>query len=126
MAGKWNIKIDLGATWTRMIFYEDSRGNRIDLTGYSARMEIRNKQNGAVVLATLSTTNGTILLESADYPDDVGETQGVIRLSLPANATDDITTTTGYYDLKLYPPGADEIRLLQGSVTFNKATTIDG
>lgn len=123
MSGKHNITIEIGSTWAKTVTWK-ADSVRVDLTGYTAKMHIRDRVNGNILIS-LSTENGRITLE--DTPDSEDETEGVISLVIEADGSNDVTRATGTYDLKLYssddPPV--ETRLLRGSVTFRPAVTID-
>lgn len=117
-----DLTIDIGATWEYTVVWKDENSTRIDLTGCTAKMHIRDREGGDLILA-LTTENNRIRLQ--EDADSVGETQGVIRLTIDANATDAITRTSGVYDLKIYFTNGDVWRLLKGSVAFVAAITVD-
>ena len=43
IAGIYNITIDQGAQWTLTVVYDNNNGTPFDLTGYTARMQVRPK-----------------------------------------------------------------------------------
>lgn len=119
-AGKLDITIEIGATFSRTVTWEAS-SVRVDLTDYTAKMHIRDRVGGTVLL-TLTTENGRIFLEDTEVN---GDETGVVRLTIAADDTDSIVHRSGSYDLKLYAPSGDETRLLEGTVQFSPAVTID-
>jgi hypothetical protein len=40
IAGIYNFTLDQGSTWTLQIVYKDSNGAPINLTGYTAEMQV--------------------------------------------------------------------------------------
>ena len=92
-AGIYNIIADQGSTFTRQLTWNDSAGSAVDLTGYTARMDVRTSIDaaGAAVLS-LTTENGRIVL---------GGTAGTINLSAEATATQAIESGNYVYDLEL-------------------------
>lgn len=79
----------------------------VDLTGYTARMKIKDKVGGTVLL-TLTTENGKIELVAVD---------SIIRLKLSANETAALTWKKGVYDLELESPTGVVTELLSGEIT---------
>ena len=66
-AGKFNFVIEQGTTLDLEIAYKDSGSNKIDLTDYSGRMQIKDKIGGSITHITLSSSladDGTGLAEN--------------------------------------------------------------
>lgn len=84
-----------------------------DLTGYTARMAIKTKVGGTVLLS-LTTENGGIAL------NDSAKT---ITLSITATATAALTWTSGVYDLELISPTGVVTSLMTGSVSVKPEVT---
>ena len=58
-AGRYSFVIEQGATTDFEVIYNDSDGNPIDLTGYTARMSIRQSQiSTSQLYITLSSSLG--------------------------------------------------------------------
>jgi hypothetical protein len=112
MAEQYSFTIDQGATWTLNITYKDSTGTAINLTGYTAEMQVRRKFDSDTPVLTLSTSNGGITI--------VGAT-GTLNLV----ATDEqaaIDAGLYVYDLELSTGGV-RTRLIQGTVTVSGEVT---
>ena len=113
-ASKINLKIEQGATFDYPLAWQDETGTPINLTGYTARMQIRSDIRSDVVLLSLTTENGMIELTPLE---------GKIRILIPASITEDITWNSGVYDLELVLPGTPSpdndyvYRFLQGNVS---------
>lgn len=108
-AARYLIRIEQGATWKPVLTLRDT-----NLTGYTARMQIRPDIDSNVVLLELSTANGKI---SIDGP------AGQIKPALTDVETAAITWTSGVYDLELIAPGGDVQRLLKGPVEVDPEVT---
>lgn len=83
------------------------------LAGYTARMAIKNKVGGTVLLS-LTTENGGIEL------DDSAKT---ITLNISATDTAALTWTTGTYDLEMVSSTGVVTSLMTGSVSVTKEVT---
>ena len=112
IAGIYNFTLDQGSTWTLQVVYKDSNGVAVNLTGYTAEMQVRRKFDSDTPVLTLSTSNGGITI--------VGAT-GTLNLV----ATDEqaaITPGLYVYDLELSIGGV-RTRLIQGTVTVSGEVT---
>jgi|SRR5580765_939117 len=134
-AATYDITIEQGATFRFPKFrfgtlLVDSNGDPIldvdgnqqidvphDFTGCSFRVQIRKKQKpDADVMVTLTSedTDGGI----------TGDAQGNIIIVIPDELTDAVASG-GFWDLKCYNPDLTEDRLVEGSVSFSPAVTVD-
>jgi len=53
-----NLTIIQGDTLVLTVFYKDSAGNPINITGYTAEFQVRDVPGGKALCATVNTTNG--------------------------------------------------------------------
>lgn len=121
--GSYNLCINQGATYARTFIWTSGtccgQGTvgatpiPVDLTGYTAELQIRSYQNPAAPL--LYDASGDIVL---------GGTAGTIALTIDATDTAAMTWFSGYYDLKLTDSSGVATRLLQGSVTISPETSV--
>ena len=86
----------------------------VDLTGMTARLQIRDKLTSDVVLLSLTTENAGIVI------DNVLKT---ITLAITATATAAFTFTTGVYSLELQNVAGDVFPFTTGSVTVVQEVT---
>lgn len=91
-AGTWNMTIEQGATFSAVLTWRDSNGSAINLTGHTARMQIRTSARAAAATLSLTTENGRIAL---------GGAAGTITLSISAADTAAIQARPYVYDLEL-------------------------
>lgn len=109
----YDLCIAQGATFQKVITWK-SDGVLVDLTGYSARSQIRATSESATPLIELTTANGRIAL---------GGAAGTITLTISATDSASLTAGRGVYDLELVAPNGTVTRLLQGTVTISRNIT---
>lgn len=86
----------------------------VDLTGCTARMQVRERLASDTALLELTTENGGIALGGAD---------GTITMQMSAADTTAIEWRRGVYDLEIEFPDGTVIRRLQGRVTVSQEVT---
>jgi hypothetical protein len=112
-ATTYDILIEQGATFSQLVTYKDN-GVAVNLTGYTARMQVRATLESASTLVELTTANGRIAL---------GGTAGTITLTISATDTAALTSGRGVYDLELVSGSGIVTRLLQGVATISRNVT---
>jgi hypothetical protein len=119
-AGRYNITIEQGATFSLPILVADTiSGSSVErnLTGYTARMKIKQFVTDTASLVELTTENGRITID----PDQVANT-GEMSLALSATVTASLDFDQGVYDLELINGSVVE-RLLEGKVRLRREVT---
>jgi len=112
ISGVHNFTIDQGATFSRTITVKNYDESLYNLTGHTARMQIRRQIEDTTVMLELTTENGRITL---------GGAAGTIELLITAADTSTLTTS-GVYDLELVE-GAVVKRLIRGNINLNLEVT---
>jgi hypothetical protein len=112
-ATTYDLLIEQGATYSQVITYKDN-GVAVNLTGYTARMQVRATLESASTLVELTTENSRIAL---------GGTAGTITLTIAAADTAALTSGRGVYDLELVSGAGIVTRLLQGVATISRNVT---
>lgn len=112
-AGKYNLRIEQGATLDKLFTTVLPNGNPANYTGYTARMQIRKDWRDSTVALELSTANGRI---------ELGGTLGTVRLIVAAADTMALTRG-GVYDIELVSSGGVVTRFLQGKVILDPNVT---
>lgn len=130
-AGKYNFVIEQGSTLDFEIAYTDSGSNKIDLTDYRGRMQIRDKfpginnANNSTLIITLSSSlenDGTGLNFSGSNNINP-PTSGTIGVFIDAERTAAFDFKKAIYDLEIIS-GSIVTRLIEGNVTLTKEVTI--
>lgn len=110
----YDITIYQGATLRLSFVWKTGEpATAVDLTGYTARMHIREYLDAPTTLIELTTTNGRITL---------GGVAGTIDLFIAATDTTTMAWDAGVYDLELVN-GTDVVRFMQGTVRVYKEVT---
>lgn len=109
----YNIRFHQGATWSFTLTLTDDNGTAIDLTGYTAKMQIRDLPGGTV-FETLETGGAGIVITAAT---------GEIALTFTAAETAALTISRGMYDLKITSSGAVVTYLLKGEFVVDARIT---
>lgn len=114
MAAKYDIVMDQGATFSRAITWQDSQAVPVNLTGYTARMQVRDEVDSASAALSLTTENSRISL---------GGTAGTITLLVSATDTAAVAAGEYVYDLELVSGSGTVTRLIQGCFTVDAEVT---
>ena len=113
-AGIWNFEIEQGAKFDRTLTWKVD-GVLVNLTGYSARMQIRLTVDSAETLIDLdSDTKGGLIL---------GGSAGTISIFISFVDTEGLDFERAVHDIEVTQPDEEVIRLLQGAVTLSKEVT---
>ncbi len=114
-ASKLKLTIEQGATFSQPITWK--AGNPaapVDLTGCTARMQIRPTIPSSTVYASLTTENGGITL---------GGTAGTVLLTMTAVQTAALGFTTAVYDVEVAWADGTVRRIVYGPVTLSPEVT---
>jgi hypothetical protein len=116
-AAKLKLLIEQGATFSKVLTWKaGTPAVPVDLTGCTARMQIRSEITSPTPLTTLTTENGGI---------ELGGVAGTITLIITPTATAAFTWTAGVYDLEIILSPTDIRRLVYGTVTVSPEVTRD-
>lgn len=93
---------------------QTANGLPLDLTGCTAKLQVRLTASEPTVLIELSTTNGRIVL---------GGVTGTVNITFEPSDTLTQTFRQAVYDLFLYWPSGAVWRLFEGSVALKRTVT---
>jgi len=115
LAGRYNIVCDQGSTFVREIEIMDSDETPYNLTGYTARMQVRREvESTGTPLIELTTTNGRL---------SIAGTLGIITMSLTPTETASLNRS-GYYDLEIVQTSTGKVfKVLRGEFRLEKEVT---
>ena len=118
-AGRYDITIEQGATFTLPVSYKNSAGSVVNLSsGYSARMRIKESVGGTLLASTESgdSTGATISVSLAASGNN-------ITITMTAANTAALTFDHAVYDFELIS-GSVVDRIIEGRVSLKKEVTV--
>lgn len=110
----YDIAVYTGADYQQELVYSDPDDVPINLTGYTAQMQVRPSVAAADVIADLTTENGGITIAGV---------LGKITLALTNTQTAALTPGQYVYDIKLISGSGFESILLSGNFIVVEAVT---
>lgn len=114
LAGRYNIVCDQGSTFQRVIEIKGLDNTVLNLSGYTARMQVRREIDATATLIELTTENGRITI----YPS-----LGTIELNLTSTETGALARG-GYYDLEIIDTSSGDVqKVLRGEFRLEKEVT---
>lgn len=112
-AGIYDITAEQGATFARTITWRDASATPINLTGCTAKMQVRKSVDADTAVLTLSSSSGITL----------GGTAGTVALEVTSTKMSQVPAGLYYYDLELTNVSGKVTRLLQGKFTVTREVT---
>ena len=113
-AGIYNFTIDQGAQYTTQIIWADSSGNPIDLTGYTAAMQLR--------LQAASPNPSSLNLTSSNGGITITPVAGEMDILMTTAQTGALNAGFYVYDLEIALSGV-VTRIIQGQITVSAQVT---
>ena len=108
-AGTYNFTFEQGATFSRQLTVQDN-GSAMDLTNYSARMQLRSSVESTTIALTV-----TCAITNA--------TSGILTVSNTATQTMGVDAGIYVYDLEIESSAGVVTRLMQGTATITANVT---
>ena len=115
MAGQKNWEVDQNTTFTFEIVYKDNNGTPIDLTGASAKMQVRDTKGGSKLAFSLTSPTGGITIDPS---------AGKLTLKMTPTQTNKLFYPKSSYDVMLIDSNANKIKLVEGFLTLSRSVTI--
>jgi hypothetical protein len=116
MAVKKNFEVDQNATFNFQIQYtEDDEVTPIDLTGATAKLQVRDTQGGSKLAFTLTSPAGGITID--------GPT-GTLDVKITPTQTNKLFYPKSAYDIMVIDTNGNKIKLLEGFMTLSRSVTI--
>ena len=115
MAGQKNFEVDQNATFSFVVEYKDEDGDAIDLTGATAKMQVRDVKGGSKLAVTLTSPSGGIVINGP---------LGKLTVTLTPTQTNKIFYPKSAYDVMVIDSNGNKIKLLEGFMTLNRSVTI--
>lgn len=116
MAVAYNVVIDQGADWFLDVNYDNPNGTPVNLTGYSAALQVRSLPTSpTAVLSLTSAVGGGITITALT---------GLVSIHATAVQTRAIDEGTYYYDLEITDTFTGVVtRLVQGQAVVSAEVT---
>ena len=111
--GKYNMVCPQGSTFNLQLTYE-IEDVPVDLTGYTARMQVREKHTSTRKVLDLTTENGGLA---------TGGAAGTIEILVSESDTTAITAKDYVYDLELVSSSDIVTRILEGKFLVTPEVT---
>ena len=110
----YTLEIQQGATLSLVATWNDSTGAAVNLTGYTARLQVRTSYAATSTILSLTSSSGITL----------GGAAGTITITVSATDTAALTAPwIGVYDLELVSGSGVVTRLLEGTATVSPEVT---
>jgi hypothetical protein len=113
-AAIYNATIDQGATFSLQVVYKDENGVAINLTGYTAALQVRQNYYDTTAVVSLSSPSNGITITGAT---------GTINITMTAVQTGALDEGFYVYDLEITSSGGIVTRLIQGQFTVSPEVT---
>lgn len=106
VAAKFTIEVEQGEDYSKVFTYLNSSGTAVDLSGYSARMRVRDRTTSGPYTLERTTEDGGITL---------GDTAGTIKITIPSIVTARLPAPyRGVYDIELISSGGLVVKPFRG------------
>jgi len=110
---EYDISTEQGSSLSRVVTYSDANSSPINLTGYTARMQVRPRASSGYAYLTLTSPSGGLTL---------GGTTGTITILVDGSVTSAIPAGDYVYDLEVVN-GAYVDKVMGGNFTLSAEVT---
>jgi hypothetical protein len=115
MAVKKNFEVDQNATFNFQVQYtQENELTPIDLTGATAKMQVRDVQSGSKIAFTLTQTSGIT----------INGPLGTLDIKMTPTQTNKLFYPKSVYDIMVIDTNGNKIKLLEGFMTLSRSVTI--
>ena len=116
MAGQKNFEVDQNATFRFQVEYtEEDEVTPIDLTGASAKMQVRDTKGGSKLAFSLTSPSGGITIDGPN---------GKLTIKITPTQTNKLFYPKSSYDIMLTDSNLNKTKLLEGFMTLSRSVTI--
>lgn len=115
MAVNYDVTIDQGSTWFINFLYKDTNGNAVNLTGYTAALQIRETYASTTTLLSLTSSPAAGITITAGT--------GTIAVTATAVQTAAIPTGVYVYDCEITDGTGVVTRIVQGDAYISPEVT---
>jgi hypothetical protein len=115
MATQKNFEIDQNTTFTFVIEYKDPTGTPINLTGASAKLQVRDTKGGSKLAFTLTSPASGITIDPL---------LGKLTVRMTPTQTNKLFYPKSSYDLMITDSNTVKTKLIEGFITLSRSVTI--
>jgi hypothetical protein len=115
MAGQKNFEVDQNTTFSFIVEYKDNNGLPIDLTGATAKLQVRDTKGGSKLAFTLTSPAGGITITPL---------LGKLTIKMTPTQTSKLFYPKSSYDIMITDSNTNKIKLLEGFLTLSRSVTI--
>jgi hypothetical protein len=115
MAGQKNFEVDQNTTFSFIVEYKDNNGLPIDLTGATAKLQVRDTKGGSKLAFTLTSPAGGITITPL---------LGKLTIKMTPTQTSKLFYPKSSYDIMITDSNTNKIKLLEGFITLSRSVTI--
>lgn len=113
MSNEYNIVVFQNQSLLLQLTYKDHNDVVINISGYTAKMEVRETADSEVAILTLTDADGLTL----------GGAAGTIVVEIPEDDLEDLVAKAYAYDLLLTTPTGVVVNLISGPFTIVPGVT---
>ena len=116
MAVSKNFEVDQGTTFSFQIDYvANDEVTPIDLTGSSAKLQVRDTKGGSKLAFTLTSPTSGITIDGPN---------GKLNVKMTPTQTNKLFYPKSSYDIMVVDSNGNRIKLLEGFLTLSRSVTI--
>ena len=115
MAVQKNFEVDQNTTFTFIVEYKDNNDTPINLTGATAKLQVRDTKGGTKLAFTLTSPSGGITIDGPN---------GILTCKMTPTQTNKLFYPKSSYDLMVTDTNLNKIKLVEGFLTLSRSVTI--
>jgi hypothetical protein len=116
MAVNKNFEVDQNTTFTFEVQYTlEDEVTPINLTGATAKMQVRDTKGGSKLAFTLTSPSGGIIINGST---------GTLTIKMTPTQTNKLFYPKSAYDIMVVDSNGNKIKLLEGFMTLSRSVTI--
>jgi len=107
-ASTYDIDLEQGSTYSTVFTYTDSNGAAVNLTGFTARMQVRSVYSVTGPAISLTTNGGGGIV--------LGGAAGTVTVTVSATVSASLVPKNYVYDIELVSSGGVVTKLIRGKM----------
>ena len=115
MAVQKNFEVDQNTTFSFIVEYKDQNNSPINLTGASAKLQVRDSKGGSKLAFTLTSPSGGIIIDPL---------LGKLTIKMTPTQTSKLFYPKSEYDLMVTDSNLNKIKLIEGYLSLSRSVTL--